>query len=258
MCMCICDIFDMRLATLIATFNSVRTDGCPIIAIVHKKRKKRDNGNKKSIFQLCFSMQMWCIQHRAITSGICMQVARGRSQARQNFRGESVDWSRLRDQREGIAVMYCENLLRWSRRLCEESEETSSGDTDEAELDGERASGAVAELLVARVRRTALAGGLGAGGRGGHGAGARGRGARGGDGAVVLGEGSGDGCCGGRGGSGGDLSVGCEGGGLDGGGSLGDGALDGGLDSLGDRAGGGLSTGGSALGGTGDGGGGDD
>lgn len=72
----------------------------------------------------------------------------------------------------GVAVISC-----WrSRRLCEESEETSSGGTDETELDGERASGAVAELLVARARVTALASGLGAGGRGGHGAGARGGG----------------------------------------------------------------------------------
>ena len=150
-----------------------------------------------------------------------MQIACGRSQARQNFRGESVDWSRLRDQGDGVAVICCEILLGWSRRLCEESEKTSSGSTDKAKLDGERASGAVAELLVARVGVAALAGGGGTRRRGGQRA--RSGGASGGDGAVVLGEGSGDGCCVGRGGSGGDFGVGGEGGRC-GGRGLGDGA----------------------------------
>ena len=120
------------------------------------------------------------------------------------FEEEPVDWTRLRSQRD---VMRC-GILLGSRRLCEESEETGGGGTDEAELDGERASGAVAELLVARVGRAALAGGAGAGGRGGEGA--RGGGASRGDCTVGLVEGSGD-SSGGRGGSGGDLSVGGEG-----------------------------------------------
>ena len=162
----------------------------------------------------------------------------GRGQ-RQRFEEEPVDWTRLRSQRD---VMRC-GILLGSRRLCEESEETGGGGTDEAELDGERAGGAVAELLVARVGRAALAGGAGAGGRGGEGAG--GGGARGGDGAVGLREGSGDSCGSGRSRSSGDLSVGSEGR------RLGDGALDGSLDGLGDRAGSNLSTGGSALGGGG-------
>ena len=64
-------------------------------------------------------------------------------------------------------VVCCGNMLLGSRRLCEESEETGSGGADEAELDGEGTSSAVAELLVARVGAT-LAGGAGAGRRSGH------------------------------------------------------------------------------------------
>lgn len=163
----------------------------------------------------------------------------GRGQGKVSRRSPSTG-RELRSQRD---VICCEMLaLLGSRRLCEESEKTGGGGADEAELDGERASGAVAELLVARVGRAALAGGAGAGGRGRERA--RGGGTGRGDGAVGLGEGSGDSGSG-RGGSGGNLSVGGKGR------RLGDGALDGGLDSLGDRAGGDLSAGGSALGGGG-------
>jgi hypothetical protein len=126
-------------------------------------------------------------------------------------------------------------MLLGSRRLCKECEETGSGGTDEAELNGKRASGAVAELLVARARGTALAGGAGAGRRGGHGAG--GGGASGGSGTVVDRERSGDSC----GGSSSSSSSG--------GGRLSNGARDCGLNGLGDRAGSGLGTSSSTLGG---------
>ena len=140
--------------------------------------------------------------------------ARSRSQGRIFFPGWSVDWTGLRDQRDvDVAVICCccETLAVRSRRLCKESEKTRSSSADQAELDREGASGAVVELLVARVG-TALAGGAGAGG--GSGLGARSGGARCGRGAVGLGEGSGD-KSGGGGGSGGNLGVRSGGGRLD-------------------------------------------
>lgn len=218
-----------------------------IIAIAHRKSKEKKR--KFGIAPIMLSMQREVHPTPCRNKWYMHASAYGRSQG-EVFKSPSTGAD------SEIKEMGCcgHTLLLRSRCLSEESEETSGGGADEAELDGERASGAVAELLVARVGVAALAGGGGTRRRGGQRA--RSGGASGGDGAVVLGEGSGDGCCVGRGGSGGDFGVGGEGGRC-GGRGLGDGALDSGLDSLRDRAGGSLSAGGSALSGAGNSGGGD-
>jgi hypothetical protein len=52
-------------------------------------------------------------------------------------------------------------MLMWMRRLCEESEKTSGSGTDQTDLDGERASSAVA-VNIAGASRVAAAAASGA------------------------------------------------------------------------------------------------
>jgi hypothetical protein len=57
--------------------------------------------------------------------------------------------------------------LRWMKRLCEESEETSGGSTDKTNLDGERASSAVTVNIAGAGGVAAASSGTGMRGRGG-------------------------------------------------------------------------------------------
>jgi hypothetical protein len=61
-----------------------------------------------------------------------------------------------------VCVCVCDSaMLMWMRRLCEESEKTSGSGTDQTDLDGERASSAVA-VNIAGASRVAAAAASGA------------------------------------------------------------------------------------------------